>query len=68
MGYRIDGVRILEMPEVADAGDKGMVLRHRLRIDPCKRALDSCVAAAANDGVGRLHASILMAGRHQEAA
>jgi flagellar transcriptional activator FlhD len=25
-------------------------------------------AAAANDGVSRLHASILMAGRHQEAA
>jgi flagellar transcriptional activator FlhD len=24
--------------------------------------------ASANDGVGRLHASILMAGRHQEAA
>jgi flagellar transcriptional activator FlhD len=25
-------------------------------------------AAAANDGVSRLHASILMAGRHDEAA
>lgn len=45
MDYRIDGVRVLEMPEVAAAGDGGVVLRHRLRIGPGKWALDLCVAA-----------------------
>jgi mono/diheme cytochrome c family protein/glucose/arabinose dehydrogenase len=46
MDYRIDGVRILEMPEVAETGGNRMVLRHRLHIGPGKRALDLCVAAA----------------------
>jgi mono/diheme cytochrome c family protein len=50
MAYRIDGVRILEMPEVADAGNGRMVLRHRLRIGPGKRALDLCVAASEGEG------------------
>jgi cytochrome c5 len=45
MDYRIDGVRILEMPEVAATGDDRVLIRHRLRIGPGKRALDLCVAA-----------------------
>lgn len=45
MDYRIDGVRILELPEVVAAGDGRIILRHRLRIGPGKRALDLCVAA-----------------------
>jgi flagellar transcriptional activator FlhD len=45
-----------------------LLCRFRMDDDMVWNLLTSHGKAAANDGLGRLHASILMAGRHQEAA
>ena len=45
-----------------------LLCRFRMDDDLVWNLLTSHGKASANDGVGRLHASILMAGRHQEAA
>ncbi|PND36017.1 flagellar transcriptional regulator FlhD [Paucibacter aquatile] len=45
-----------------------LLCRFRMDDDLVWGLLTSHSKTAANDGVGRLHASILMAGRHQEAA
>ena len=45
-----------------------LLCRFRMDDDVVWSLLTSHGKAAANDGVSRLHASILMAGRHQEAA
>ena len=45
-----------------------LLCRFRMDDDLVWNLLTSHGKGAANDGVARLHASILMAGRHQEAA
>jgi flagellar transcriptional activator FlhD len=45
-----------------------LLCRFRMDDDLVWNLLTSHGKSAANDGVSRLHASILMAGRHQEAA
>lgn len=50
------------------AGGNTLLCRMRCDDDLVWSLLTSHGKAAANDGVSRLHASILMAGRHQEAA
>ena len=45
-----------------------LLCRFRMDDDIVWNLLTSHGKGAANDGVSRLHASILMAGRHQEAA
>jgi flagellar transcriptional activator FlhD len=50
------------------AGGNTLLCRFRMDDDLVWNLLTSHGKAAANDGIGRLHASILMAGRHQEAA
>jgi flagellar transcriptional activator FlhD len=50
------------------AGGNTLLCRMRCDDDLVWSLLTSHGRAAANDGVARLHASILMAGRHQEAA
>ena len=45
-----------------------LLCRFRMDDDIVWNLLTSHGKSAANDGVNRLHASILMAGRHQEAA
>ena len=45
-----------------------LLCRFRMDDDIVWNLLTSHGKGAANDGVARLHASILMAGRHQEAA
>jgi flagellar transcriptional activator FlhD len=45
-----------------------LLCRFRMDDDMVWNLLTSHGKAASNDGLGRLHASILMAGRHQEAA
>jgi flagellar transcriptional activator FlhD len=50
------------------AAGNTLLCRFRMDDDLVWNLLTSHGKAAANDGVGRLHASILMAGRHQEAA
>ena len=45
-----------------------LLCRFRLDADLVWNLLTSHGKGAANDGAARLHASILMAGRHQEAA
>jgi flagellar transcriptional activator FlhD len=45
-----------------------LLCRFRMDDDLVWSLLAGCGKAAANDAVSRLHASILMAGRHQEAA
>ncbi|MDE1949960.1 MAG: flagellar transcriptional regulator FlhD [Burkholderiales bacterium] len=50
------------------AGGNTLLCRFRMDDDLVWSLLTSHGKAAANDGVSRLHASILMAGRHQEAA
>jgi flagellar transcriptional activator FlhD len=45
-----------------------LLCRFRMDDDLVWNLLTSHGKGAANDGVSRLHASILMAGRHQEAA
>ena len=45
-----------------------LLLPFRMDDDLVWNLLTNHGKSAANDGIGRLHASILMAGRHQEAA
>jgi len=62
----IDTLTSAQMMKIA-AGNT-LLCRFRMDDDLVWNLLTSHGKAAANDGVGRLHASILMAGRHQEAA
>jgi flagellar transcriptional activator FlhD len=50
------------------AGGNTLLCRFRMDDDLVWSLLTSHGKGAANDSVNRLHASILMAGRHQEAA
>ena len=50
------------------AAGNTLLCRFRMDDDLVWSLLTSHGKSAANDGVSRLHASILMAGRHQEAA
>ncbi len=50
------------------AGGNTLLCRFRMDDDLVWNLLTSHGRGAANDGMSRLHASILMAGRHQEAA
>ncbi len=50
------------------AGGNALLCRFRMDDDLVWNLLTSHGKGAANDGMSRLHASILMAGRHQEAA
>ncbi len=50
------------------AGGNTLLCRFRMDDDLVWNLLTSHGKGAANDGMSRLHASILMAGRHQEAA
>ncbi|EGJ11399.1 MULTISPECIES: flagellar transcriptional regulator FlhD [Rubrivivax] len=50
------------------AGGNTLLCRFRMDDDIVWSLLTSHGKSSANDGVSRLHASILMAGRHQEAA
>ena len=50
------------------AGGNSLLCRFRMDDDIVWNLLTSHGKGAANDGMSRLHASILMAGRHQEAA
>ena len=50
------------------AGGNTLLCRFRMDDDLVWNLLTSHGKGAANDGMNRLHASILMAGRHQEAA
>lgn len=50
------------------AGGNQLLCRFRMDDDIVWNLLTSHGKGAANDGMSRLHASILMAGRHQEAA
>ena len=50
------------------AGGNTLLCRFRMDDDLVWNLLTSHGKGAANEGVSRLHASILMAGRHQEAA
>jgi flagellar transcriptional activator FlhD len=62
----IDALTAAQMMKIA-AGNT-LLCRFRMDDDLVWGLLTSHGKAAANDGVNRLHASILMAGRHQEAA
>ncbi len=50
------------------AGGNQLLCRFRMDDDTVWNLLTSHGRGAANDGMSRLHASILMAGRHAEAA
>ena len=50
------------------AGGNTLLCRFRMDDELVWNLLTSHGKSAANEGVSRLHASILMAGRHQEAA
>jgi flagellar transcriptional activator FlhD len=50
------------------AGGNTLLCRFRMDDDLVWNLLTNHGRGAANDGMSRLHASILMAGRHQEAA
>ena len=50
------------------AGGNTLLCRFRMDDDMVWNLLTSHGKGSANDGMSRLHASILMAGRHQEAA
>ena len=50
------------------AGGNTLLCRFRMDDDMVWNLITSHGKGAANDGMSRLHASILMAGRHQEAA
>jgi flagellar transcriptional activator FlhD len=62
----IDALTAAQMMKIA-AGNT-LLCRFRMDDDLVWGLLTSHGKAAVNDGVNRLHASILMAGRHQEAA
>ena len=50
------------------AGGNTLLCRFRMDDDIVWNLITSHGKASANDSVGRLHAAILLAGRHQEAA
>mgnify|MGYP000178507006 CR=1 FL=1 len=60
---RLTSAQIMKM-----AVGNTLLCRFRMDDDIVWSLLTSHGKGAANDGVSRLHASILMAGRHQEAA
>lgn len=62
----IDTLTPAQMMKIAASNT--LLCRFRMDDDLVWSLLTSHGKAAANDGVSRLHASILMAGRHQEAA
>ena len=62
----IDALTPAQMMKIATGST--LLCRFRMDDEMVWSLLSSHGKAAANDGVGRLHASILMAGRHQEAA
>lgn len=62
----IDTLTPAQMMKIA-AGNT-LLCRFRMDDDLVWNLLTNHGKSSANDGVGRLHASILMAGRHQEAA
>lgn len=62
----IDALTPAQMMKIASGST--LLCRFRMDDEMVWSLLSSHGKAAANDGVGRLHASILMAGRHQEAA
>ena len=62
----IDTLTPAQMMKIASGAT--LLCRFRMDDELVWNLLTSHGKAAANDGVGRLHASILMAGRHQEAA
>jgi flagellar transcriptional activator FlhD len=62
----IDALTPAQMMKIASGAT--LLCRFRMDDELVWSLLTSHGKAAANDGVGRLHASILMAGRHQEAA
>ncbi len=62
----ISGLTPAQMMKIA-AGNT-LLCRFRMDDDLVWSLLTSHGKASANDGVSRLHASILMAGKHQEAA
>jgi len=62
----IDMLTPAQMMKIASGNT--LLCRFRMDDDLVWSLLTNHGKAAANDGVGRLHASILMAGRHQEAA
>ena len=72
LGVSEDTARLIETLTPAQmmkiAAGNTLLCRFRMDDDLVWSLLTSHGKAAANDGVGRLHASILMAGRHQEAA
>ena len=62
----IDMLTPAQMMKIASGNT--LLCRFRMDDDLVWGLLTNHGKAAANDGIGRLHASILMAGRHQEAA
>ncbi|MBI3156186.1 MAG: flagellar transcriptional regulator FlhD [Burkholderiales bacterium] len=62
----IDALTPAQMMKIATGST--LLCRFRMDDEMVWSLLTSHGKAAANDGIGRLHASILMAGRHQEAA
>jgi flagellar transcriptional activator FlhD len=62
----INGLTPAQMMKIA--GGNTLLCRFRMDDDLVWSLLTSHGKSAANEGVSRLHASILMAGRHQEAA
>jgi flagellar transcriptional activator FlhD len=62
----LDTLTPAQMMKIASGNT--LLCRMRCEDDLVWSLLTSHGKSAANDGVGRLHASILMAGRHQEAA
>jgi flagellar transcriptional activator FlhD len=72
LGVSEDTARLIDLLTPAQmmkiAAGNTLLCRFRMDDDVVWNLLTSHGKAAANDGVGRLHASILMAGRHQEAA
>ena len=62
----IDTLTSAQMMKIA--GGNTLLCRFRMDDDIVWSLLTSHGKGAANEGVSRLHASILMAGRHQEAA
>jgi flagellar transcriptional activator FlhD len=62
----IDALTSTQMMKIAQGNT--LLCRFRMDDDLVWGLLASHGKAAANDAVSRLHASILMAGRHQEAA
>ena len=72
LGVSADTANLIDMLSSAQmmkiAAGNTLLCRFRMDDDLVWNLLTSHGKAAANDGIGRLHASILMAGRHQEAA